>query len=165
MKNRLKWLMEDSHITCRKLSEYVGIAYSSLSKMANGSLDFSTKHITSLTLFFRCTSDFLLNIDDKGIQISFEDLGSYMFAYTVSLNEYNNLLKTREKRTYILNNHIVRIFCGKLTDEEIVKYVKGNNYKDGDDIRKECIEKIGELNKEQLKNVNKFIDAFILNEK
>ena len=158
MENRLQRLMKDASITYRELSKYVDIDYSALSKIAKNKYDLSTKQINSLVDFFSCTSDFLLYISKNGIFVSYEGGGLVM-----TIDEYE---KIRDEKVLV-----------SIIDKRVIRSIKDSDFiinslneiNEGVKSQNETLNYLVNLemkmSEKQLKNIIKFIEMFILNNK
>lgn len=158
MENRLQWLMKDASITYRELSKYVNIDYSALSKIAKNKYDLSTKQINSLVDFFSCSSDFLLYISKNGIFVTYEGGGLVM-----SIDDYE---KIKDEKVLV-----------SIIDKRVIRTIKDSNFilnslneiSDGIKSQNEILNYLVNLEKKmsekQLKDIIKFIEMFILNNK
>lgn len=132
-KDILKSLRERYNLSIRKLSTYINIGFSGLSKIERGEISLTMKTINSLTRFYSVTSDYILGKDPKGfiIQYEYKNEDYYEFVSETTLDEYIGKKYVEEflgmtciKRTVISNDLITAFQKGTpLTDKKDTKYI------------------------------------------
>lgn len=120
-KDILKSLRERYSLSIRKLSTYINIGFSGLSKIERGEISLTMKTINSLTRFYSVTSDYILGKDPNGfiIQYEYENEDYYEFVSEATLDEYIGKKYIEEfigttciKRTVISNDLITEFQNG-----------------------------------------------------
>lgn len=156
MENRLSWLIKDASLTYRELGKYVGIDYSALSKIAKGKYDLSTSQIQRLVEFFSCTADFLLCINKEGVYV-FHEYGFNL----LDIDTYEKVKDASKISTAIINRQVVRT----LTDKNLAHQFFIDGYyeiKESEQLLAKIIKLEEKMTEEELQNILKFIDTFIL---
>lgn len=63
--NRIKALREQRGLTQEKLSKYVGINRTTISKLESGDREFTLDHLTRLSNFFGCSFEYIQGLSDE----------------------------------------------------------------------------------------------------
>ena len=156
MENRLSWLLKDASLTYRELGKYVGIDYSALSKIAKGKYDLSTSQIQRLVELFSCTADFLLGINKDGVYVQCDGK-----EVLLNLETYEKFKILGIISIAIIDRQVVRT----LTDKNLAHQFFIDGYyevKESEQLLTKIIKMEEKMTEEELQNVFKFIDTFIL---
>ena len=172
MESKLKYLRKSVDLTTRKLEEYVGIPYTTITAIENGRRPFRQWHISKLSAFFNVSSDFLLGKTDDGI-IIFPEYGEDPISIT--FEDYVRLQSHINTNVQILNQPILISNVASKQKGIISFSLKASVYRElkgmpissaglPNDNMAKLKSLLDKLTDEELNKIIAFIEQFILKE-